>query len=146
MRKLALGLLVCWAATQVYAGEWLTDVPKAMAKAKAEKKRVLLDFTGSDWCPPCKALHATVYTSKEFADYADKNLVLVEIDFPRTKQLPEALKKANDALAKKYAIKGYPTTIVLDADGKELVNIVGYSRETPSEFIAKLEKSAAKAK
>ena len=73
-----------------------------MDKAKAEKKMVLMDFTGSDWCPPCKALHKNVLTSPEFEAYADKNLVLVEVDFPRTKPQTEELKAANKALAEKY--------------------------------------------
>ena len=64
------------------AAEWLTDLPKALDKAKAENKMVLMDFTGSDWCPPCKALHKTVLTSPEFEAYAQTNLVLVEVDFP----------------------------------------------------------------
>src|SRR5947209_4624292 len=70
-----------WAADS----DWLTDLPKALGKAKAEKKLVLMDFTGSDWCPPCKALHKNVLSSKEFEGYAQTNLVLVLVDFPRSK-------------------------------------------------------------
>jgi thiol:disulfide interchange protein len=55
---------------------WSTDLPKALEQAKAEKKAVLMDFTGSDWCPPCKALHKNVLVSKEFEDYAEKNRVI----------------------------------------------------------------------
>ena len=80
---------------QVNASEatWLTDLPKAQAQAKAEKKIVLMDFTGSDWCPPCKALHKNVFSTQEFQEYAAKNLVLVEVDFPRAKQQTEELRK-----------------------------------------------------
>ena len=56
---------------------WLTDFPKAQAQAKAEHKNILLDFTGSDWCPPCNVLRKEVYNTQEFADYARTNLVLV---------------------------------------------------------------------
>lgn len=139
MKKLIMaGLLVCLAA-RLQAAEWLTDVPKALEKAKAEKKLVLLEFTGSDWCPPCKALHANVMTSKKFEDYADKHLVLVELDYPQHKEQSAELKKANEALAKEFKIQGYPTVIVLDPDRKELKNILGYSGEKPDEYIAKLE-------
>src|SRR5574339_289561 len=122
MKKIALGLLVGWLAFQVSAaeGEWMTDLAKAQEKAKAENKLVLLDFTGSDWCPPCKALHKNVLSAKEFTAFAKDNLVLVEVDFPRRKALPAAQKKANDALAKKFDIDGYPTIIVLDGAGKQL--------------------------
>ena len=78
---------------------WSTDLPKAMEQAKAEKKAVLLDFTGSDWCPPCKELHKKVLVSKEFEDYAETKLVLVVVDFPKSKPQSDELKKANEALA-----------------------------------------------
>jgi thioredoxin-related protein len=132
-----MALLLC-CAVQIQAAEWLTDLPKALEKAKAEKKLVLMDFTGSDWCPPCKALHNTVLTSKEFEDYADKNLVLVVVDFPNKTEQSEELKKANAELAKEFKIEGYPTVILLDTDRKQLKNMIGYSGEKPGEFIAEL--------
>ena len=118
--------------------EWLTDVPTALERAKAENKGVLLDFTGSDWCGWCIKLHKEVFSQKEFTEYAQKNLVLVEVDFPHEKKLSEEQKKANKELAKKYKIKGYPTIIVLDGEGKQ-VGELGYGEGGPKPFIAKLE-------
>ena len=120
-------------------GEWLTDLTKAKAKAKAENKLVLMDFTGSDYCPPCKALFKNVFSSKEFVEYARKNLVLVEVDFPVSKKQSEALQKANAELQTQFKVDGYPTIIVLDSKGKELSRDSGYDGEKPKEFIAKLE-------
>jgi protein disulfide-isomerase len=143
MKKLGLTLIAAWAVMQgtlAADATWLTDLAKAQATAKQEKKLVLLDFTGSDWCPPCKALHKNVLTSKEFVDFAKENLVLVEVDFPRTKKLPAAQQKANDALAKKYNIEGFPTIIVLDAEGKKLSQDVGYDGTKAKDYVAKLQK------
>jgi thiol-disulfide isomerase/thioredoxin len=142
MKKIALCLLASWAVWQVSAaeGEWLTDLSKAQAKAKAEKKMVLMDFNGSDWCPPCKALHSTVLTSQAFVDFAKNNLVLVDVDFPRHKQQTEELKKANQALSEKFSIEGYPTVVVLSSDGKELTKKVGYDGQSAKDFIAELQK------
>jgi len=142
MKKIALGLMVCWSVWQVHAAEdlWLTDLAKAQAKAKAENKMVLMDFNGSDWCPPCKALRKNVLSTKEFEDYAKKNLVLVDVDFPRGKELPADQKKANEALSEKYGIEGLPTVIVLSGDGKQLKKKVGYSGQETKDFIAELEK------
>lgn len=144
MKKLVTCLLACWAAAQLNAAEWLTDLPKALEKAKTEKKLVLLEFTGSDWCPPCKLLHETVLTSKEFGAYADKNLILVEADFPQKKAQSDELKKANQALSDKFKIEGYPTVILLDAGGKVLNKDEGYGGAKPAEFIAGLEKAKKK--
>lgn len=146
MKKIAIGLLVCWAALQASAadGEWLTDLSKAQAKAKAEKKLVLMDFTGSDWCGWCIRLNKEVFSQPEFIDYAKKNLVLLEVDFPNKKPQTEELKKANEALSKKYKIKGYPTIIVLDGDGKQIGKL-DYQPGGPKAFIASLEKLKKKA-
>jgi len=146
MKSIALGLLLGFVATQVFAGEgeWLTDLAKAQEKAKAEKKMVLVDFTGSDWCPPCKALHSNVLTSEEFSKFAKDNLVLVEIDFPNNKPQSADQKRANKELAKQYEVKGYPTVIVFDSQGKQLSKKVGYDKSvTAKDYVADLKKLKA---
>jgi thioredoxin-related protein len=144
MKKAALCLLASWIAWQVSAaeeGNWTTDFSKAQSQAKSEKKLVLMDFNGSDWCPPCKALRKNVLNSQTFLDFAKDNLVLVDVDFPRHKQQTEELKKANQALSEKFNVEGYPTVIVLNADGKELKKMVGYDGEkSAKEFVAELQK------
>lgn len=142
MKKIAMCLLASWAVWQISAAEaeWLTDLSKAQAKAKAEKKMVLMDFNGSDWCPPCKALHKNVLTSQAFVDFAKDNLVLVDVDFPHHKQQTEELKKANQALSEKFSIEGFPTVVVLSSDGKELTKQVGYEGQGAREFVAELKK------
>jgi protein disulfide-isomerase len=141
MKKIVLGMIAGLALLQAGAGElsWMTDVPKAEAKAKTEHKLVMMDFTGSDWCGWCIKLHKEVFSQPEFSDYAAKNLVLVEVDFPRKKEQSDDLKKANQSLQKKYSIEGYPTIIVLDGQGKK-VGQLGYMPGGPKAFIAELEK------
>lgn len=143
MKKLTmLGLLLCWTAFQAMAAEkldWMTDLPKAQAKAKAENKLVMMDFTGSDWCIWCKRLNKEIFSTQDFADYAAKNLVLVEVDFPRAKPQSYEQKKANQTLASKYNIQGYPTVIVLNGNGKK-VGELGYLEGGPKAFIAELDK------
>lgn len=142
MKKLILLLTTLFAASALLAaeGEWLTDFAKAQEKAKAEKKLLFLDFTGSDWCPPCKSLHNTVLTSAEFVKFAKENLVLVEVDFPRSKPQSAELKAANRKLSDKFKIEGYPTVIVLDANGKEVFKEVGFGGTPAKDYVAKLAK------
>lgn len=139
MKKAALLVIGLLIANAVFAGEWLTDVPKAQEQARKETKLVFLDFTGSDWCSWCIKLKKEVFDTKEFKEYADQNLVLVEVDFPQKKKQSEEMKKANSALQKKYGIQGYPTIIVLNAEGKK-VGELGYMKGGPKPFIAELKK------
>src|SRR5690242_19664467 len=101
MKKTLLALALGFVVATVSAAEsgWITDAAKAQETAKAEKKLVLLDFTGSDWCGWCIKLHKEVFSTPEFEKYAKENLVLVEVDFPRKKQLSAEQKTANGALA-----------------------------------------------
>jgi thioredoxin-related protein len=145
MKKLLMAVAIgcVWLQTQAADLNWGTDLPKALAQAKADKKMVLLDFTGSDWCIWCHRLNDEIFSKPEFAEYAGKNLVLVEVDFPRKKPLSEAQKRANTALAGKYKIKGYPTILLLDGDGRT-VGQTGYVRGGPGPFLAELEKLKSK--
>src|ERR1051325_3693222 len=142
MKKLTATLLAAFAIYQVSAaeGDWLNSLPKALEHAKKEKKLVLLDFNGSDWCPPCIKLKKDVFGSADFKKFAKDNLVLVDVDFPRRKAQPADIKAANDALSEKYKIEGFPTIIVLNADGKEVNREVGYDGESPKDYVGKLKK------
>ena len=146
MRKFAFILLAVTAFWRVNAAEptWLTDVPKAQAQAKTENKLVLLDFTGSDWCGWCIKLDKETFSKPEFEDYAQKNLVLVQLDYPNKKPQSDELKKANAALKDKYNIEGYPTLIALKPDGTVVWKQLGYLPGGPKALIAKLDEAKTK--
>jgi protein disulfide-isomerase len=124
---------------------WLEDYKKAQQEAKASNKLLLLDFTGSDWCGFCIQLDKDVFSQPNFKEYANKNLVLLEIDFPRPggsrwqAQAPE-LRKQNQALAQQYQVQGFPTLVVLDGDGQKLWQFDGYFPGGTEALIAQLEK------
>jgi protein disulfide-isomerase len=149
MKKFAVGLLACctlWYGTIAAEPAWLTNLEAAQARAKAEQKLVLVDFTGSDWCPPCIELDKRVFTKPAFLDYAKSNLVLVQLDFPQTKPQPVELKNANQALAQKFQIEGFPTLIVFDSNGKELKRETGYAGRDADSFIKELKQLQANSK
>ena len=143
--SLALFVLIAtWAG--VSAADWQTDYAKALQMAKSQNKRVLLDFTGSDWCGPCIALRKQVFSRSDFRAYADKNLVLVEVDYPQRKKQSAELKKQNEKLSKQYGIdgKGFPTVVLLDPVGKVIREFTGYDGETTAGLIAWMEGKAKK--
>jgi thioredoxin-related protein len=118
---------------------WLTNYAAARAQARAENRMLLINFTGSDWCPPCILLHRQILSQLEFADYAASHLVLLEVDFPHTKAQSDAQKAANENLANQYGIYGFPTVIVLDSSGKKIGEL-GYMRGGAEPFITAIEK------
>jgi len=125
-------------ATAFAAEGWETDLDKAIEKAKAEKKSVLVEFTGSDWCPPCIAMRKNVFTKKEFIEAASKKFVLVELDFPKgDKELAEK----NQPLAEKYEIEGFPTVVLLDSEGKEFTRFVASQFPKVEDFLKHLDEA-----
>ena len=120
---------------------WGHDLTKAQTHAKGAGKLVLLDFTGSDWCPPCMALHDFVLTQTEFLDFAENHLELVELDFPKSKSIDKELAERNAKLAEKYNVDGFPTIIVLDTAGKMVHRDVGYSGKNAKAYTVALAKA-----
>jgi thiol-disulfide isomerase/thioredoxin len=136
MKKFLLALLA--AASAHAAPVWLTDLDAAKAQGVKENKPVLVDFTGSVWCPPCKALHKAVFESPEFAAAASR-YVLVELDFPRTKTQTPELKAKNREWQQKYAVNSFPTVLLLDAKSGDVFGRVGgFGGQTAKEYLAKL--------
>ncbi len=126
---------------------WTADMAAAQKAAQASGKDILIDFTGSDWCPPCIALHDDVFSKEEFQKAAAERYELVVMDFPQRLVLPEATQEQNARWARKIGLEGYPTVLLLDAEGRAFGKTVGYSGEGLDAFMGMLdEMQATKAK
>ena len=88
---------------------WLSDVNEAQALSKSTGKPIFAFFTGSDWCGWCKKLQADVFAKPEFKNWASEEVVLLELDFPARKALPENLINQNQAMKNFFKISGFPT-------------------------------------
>jgi thioredoxin-related protein len=88
---------------------WYTDLAKAQEASKSSKKPIFAFFTGSDWCGWCHKLERDVFSKTQFIDWAQKNVVLLELDFPRNKQLTPELTQQNFSLQQQFQVQGYPT-------------------------------------
>ena len=119
---------------------WSKDIDKAVAQAKKENKAVLVEFTGSDWCPPCIMMRKNVFSKKEFVDAASKNYVLVEVDVPKG---DKELAAKNQIVAEKYKIEGFPTVILLNGEGKEFNRFFASEHPKVDEFLAAIDKKLA---
>jgi thioredoxin-related protein len=129
--------------TQIPAQEgkaelWVTDFAKAKAQAKADKKDLLIAFTGSDWCQPCIRLDEEVFAQGAFTTAAPKSFVLVKLDAPRdeSKITPET-KAQNEKLAEQYSIRGVPTVLLTDADGLVYAQ-TGYQPDGAEKYLTML--------
>jgi thiol-disulfide isomerase/thioredoxin len=131
-------LFVILALGSISMGTWLNSFEKASSKANEEHKNLLLYFSGSDWCVPCKKMESGLLSSPEFLAYADKNLVLFKADFPREKELTFDKNTTNQKLLHKYnPDENFPMNILF-VDGKPVKEWVGTLNMTPAEFVKTL--------
>lgn len=111
MKKIFLIVAFVMASIAIQAQEqkWETDINKAIAISNKIKKPMLLFFTGSDWCGYCIRLQKEVFKTPEFKTWVAKNVVLVELDFPRGKPQSDKIKIQNSGLQEIFGIQGFPT-------------------------------------
>jgi thioredoxin-related protein len=140
MKTIARALaFIALSSSFAFAEGWMTDWEAAKAKAKEEKKPILINFTGTDWCGWCIRIEKEVFSQKEFKEYAAKNLILMEVDFPKRKEQAAELKAQNKALDKEFKIEGYPTIYLLDAEGKKISEDIGYREGGPAAYTKHLQ-------
>lgn len=132
----------CFLALSFVSFDWKTDITSASEDARANKKLILLNFSGSDWCIPCRKLKKGLFSDTSFLQYADKCLILVNADFPNKKGLitDEQLAK-NEKLAEKYNPNGdFPLTLILDSNGNVLKTWKGLIDMSSADFIQSIDK------
>lgn len=143
MKKIFITLLVVLGSFAVQAQElkWETDINKAITVSNKNNKPMLLFFTGSDWCGWCIRLQKEVLKTPEFAKWANSNVVLVELDYPRAKQQSDKIKKQNNELQQVFGIQGFPTVYFATAkikNGKSSftgIGSTGYVAGGPSAWL-----------
>lgn len=127
---------------------WQTDYEQAIAQAKEEHKKIMLYFSGSDWCKPCIIWKKEVFDTETFQHFAIGKLVPVKLDFPRLKKnrLPGDQVKQNESLAAKYNHEGvFPMVVFIDPDGS-VIEKSAYRAGSPEEFVAYVESILARSK
>ncbi len=122
---------------------WHTDFANAKQTAKQKKQLILADFSGSDWCGWCIKLEKEVFSQEIFKNWAKDNVVLFIADFPRAVAQPDNLKKQNQDLMQKYGVEGFPSVLILDADGN-LIHQTGYMKGGAQVYVDKLQELIAK--
>lgn len=107
---------------------WLTNYDTALAEAEKEDKNILVYFTGSDWCPPCKMLKKDLFETTTFQDISN-DYIMSYIDMPLNRDLisAEQLQHKKDVSSKRNRKRAVPLLTILNSKGKELNAYSGYS-------------------
>ena len=113
---------------------WHESFEVAMAESASSGKPILADFTGTDWCVWCTRLKSDVFERPEFVEWANNNVVLLELDYPRHGNQPAEIKQQNAELAERFQIDSYPTVLFLSPDGSVLGK-TGYVKGGPKAWI-----------
>lgn len=144
--KLGITLLALHFSGLALAGGegWSSDFAASQKEAAETKKDLLIDFTGSDWCGWCIKLKEEVFSHDEFKAGVKDQFVLVELDYPSDKsKLSKATSKQNEELGEKYQVRGYPTILLTDAEGRPFAK-TGYRPGGPEAYVKHLEELRAK--
>jgi thioredoxin-related protein len=119
---------------------WMTDYAAAVKKAAAEKKGMLIDFTGSDWCMWCIKLDEEVFSQKEFIDAASEDFVFVKLDFPKDEsKIALRLQAQNAKLQLKFGVENFPSIFITDVQGRPYAQ-TGYQPGGPAAYLTHLSK------
>ena len=129
----------CVVADEQPSEAWTQKIDQALKQAKEEKKDLLLNFTGSDWCVWCIRLEKEVFSQVEFLEEAQKHFVLVKLDFPNDKsKIPEDVAQQNDEWKAKFGVSGFPTVYLVDASGRPYAK-TGYKEGGPKAYLPHLK-------
>ncbi len=140
----ALVALYCSGVAFAGGEGWSSDFAAAKKEAAASKKDLLIDFTGSDWCGWCIKLNKEVFSQEPFKAGVKDKFVLVELDYPKNKsKLSAETIKQNEELRKKYPVRGFPTILLADADGRPFA-VTGYQAGGPEAYVKHLDELRAK--
>jgi len=130
-------VLLLFIATIGYSQDWKHNLEEAKKEASENNKKILLVFSGSDWCGPCIKLDKNVWQSDAFKTESQKSWVLIKADFPKKKAdlLSPELTASNEKLAEKYNSDGnFPLVVLLDKNGK-VVGKKGYLNISAEDYI-----------
>lgn len=122
-------------------GKWTMDYDAAVKLAGEKNLPLILNFTGSDWCGWCKLMEKSVFSKREWQEFAAENALLVTLDYPKDKSIvPKKYVARNNKLKNQFAVRGFPTYVILESDGNTKIGQLGAGRDkTPKSFISEFK-------
>jgi thiol:disulfide interchange protein DsbD len=114
-----LVLATFWTTSLALQGpgiSWHTYSEQTLQEAKAQGKPVIIDFY-ADWCTPCREFEEVTFHQPNLVRLAEKNFIMVKVD------VTKGGNPYHEELLQKYEVKGVPTIVFLDADGRERTDL-----------------------
>lgn len=148
MKQKTLILLTAFLLVSVFASaenskstvqiKWFSNLEDALAEAEISQLPIFIDFTGSDWCGWCFKLEEEVFSKQDFINYVSENLIMVKLDYPKRIEQTFETKQYNNEIASKFGIRGFPTILLLDENGKE-ISRTGYQPGGAMNYISHIK-------
>ena len=134
-------LILFGLAGPVSAAEWADSYRTAKTLALRQNKKILIFFSGSDWCEAGRVLNRDLFRTRAFQELASGKYVLYNADFPKYTRLGQETEERNKRLAARYGIHRFPAIVVAEPKfGSLLVKQVGITDMTPKQLLDKLSK------
>tara|TARA_B110000444_G_scaffold187993_1_gene177336 strand:- start:875 stop:1300 length:426 start_codon:yes stop_codon:yes gene_type:complete len=132
-----LHILLLLLSFSLTAQNWESDWSVATQKSKENNQKLILVFSGSDWCIPCIKLEKEIWEDESFKTYARENYILLRADFPKRKKniLPKDKQAHNDKLAERFNTSGYFPLVVVISPEEKVLGQLGYEKSTPEKYI-----------
>lgn len=141
MKQRLIGLtmgLTLSALAPAFAGgaDWYADYDEALKVAKEQKKDLLVDFTGSDWCGWCIRLNKEVFDHESWQKGVADDYILVALDFPNDPEIKAKVPnpKRNEELQREFGVGGFPTILLMNVEG-EVFARTGYQAGGPEKYL-----------
>ena len=102
-----------------------------LQEAQKLKKPVLIDFYAT-WCTPCRELEEVTFHDASIVKETEKDFIMVKVD------VTKGGNPFYEQLLQQYGVKGVPTIVFLDADGKEKPDLRLVDYLPPAQFMTRM--------
>lgn len=112
---------------------WNDSYNATIEEAKADKKAVLIVFTGTDWIEICKIFYRDILAQEDFLKPVGEKFALLKIEYNKenTAKKDKAIEK--QLLKDAYRVNGFPTVVITDTNGRPFA-LNGYQPVTAAEY------------